>query len=220
MLITNGEPETKEDFEVLRLYPDTKIAELAHILGLASSRHEADFPLRIRQWAVFVISPRGEDTSTLKNMRDQLNALAKTLQPAVDALYGLPTEARWRLATTLGFPPDDDPLAVARADDFISEVTNALGSLSAAAQRGALEIKISRGPREKAELKEAAYRLGHLYQELTQPRPTMPYNGKEGRRTGTFKKFADAALKPLFRRSSFDGVLAEVCTHFGPKNRN
>jgi hypothetical protein len=126
----------------------------------------------------------------------------------------LPTEARWRLATTLGFPPDDDPLAAARADDFISEVTTALGSLSAAAQRGALEIKISRGPREKRELKDAAVLLAEIYQEFTGSRPTISYNEKEGRRTGAFKEFADAAMKPLFDRSSYDGVLDEVCRQF------
>jgi hypothetical protein len=161
-----------------------------------------------------VLKQHGELKSSFKETRDQLNALAKTLQPAVDALYSLPTEARWRLATTLGFPPDDDPLAAARADDFISEVTTALGSLSAAAQRGALEIKISRGPREKRELKDAAVLLAEIYQEFTGSRPTISYNEKEGRRTGAFKEFADAAMKPLFDRSSYDGVLDEVCRQF------
>jgi hypothetical protein len=45
-------------------------------------------------------------------------------------------------------------------------------------------------------------------------RPTISYNEKEGRRTGAFKEFADAAMKPLFDRSSYDGVLDEVCRQF------
>jgi hypothetical protein len=213
MLLTDGEPETPEDFEAVQRFGEQEIAQIERALGAVSEDAKQQLPLLIRQWAVLIIKGRGSlepippDKATPKKQRDCLNDLSKKLSAASLKIYNLPSSVDERLIDELGNCRDkngelkpDAWIGYSRASDWLDNLA-------------AKKIEVPRGAPPKHELRKAARELASIYHCLTGQCPTISYNSYKEWRETFEERFAVAMIdgeqpEPEARRIAFASCLA------------
>ena len=218
---------TPEGRCALEMFPGRKVRELAAIVAGRRFRNETaalEFPTRICYWALLCLSEEGRFKSSRPkrpssaSRRDELLDISRLAGDIFcranelrDRLRALPLQSRIEFG--IASHPHD--------------LTTFDGLLAATATRKFLDMdqsaksaaeKISRGVRsgkpERA-LKRPLLQLAHIWKDATGHQPTVSISPTTRKRGGRFKKFAHAAIAPLWPGAgSIDGLLQEVCTEF------